>query len=545
MFVVLIILDGWGVAPPSKGNGITLAHKPCFDQLVQNYPHCLLNTSEETVGLSWGELGGSEVGHLSIGAGKIVYQDLPKINKAIFDKTFFKNDAFHQVINHVKKNKSSLHLIGLLSSGGVHSLHEHLYALLELCKKEKLARVFIHVFTDGRDVPNQSGLRFTEALEEKIKELKIGKISTIIGRYFAMDRNNHWERTEKTYQLLTEGKGEIKKTSKEAIENSYQEKIFDEFIEPKLINEKLNVNKEQLIKDNDGVIFFNFRSDRARQLTKAFILENFQIPNEMIPMTIGTDEVKFFKFKRKYLKNLFFVSMTEYEKNLPVQVAFSSEKVEKPLAKIISENNLFQLHLAETEKYAHVTYFFNGKKEEVFPREKDILIPSPLVATFDLKPEMSAFQITEKAITEIISQKYDFILINFANPDMIGHTGKLEAVIKAIQTIDEYLGKIIKVILEKKGVCLITADHGNAEQMIDSNTNLPHTNHTLNPVPFILIGEQWKISSKEYYESDIALARTKPMGILADISPTILEILNLPIPPEMTGMSLLGTLTNS
>lgn len=526
--LVLIILDGWGVAPPSKGNGITLAHTPNFDQLIQNYPHCLLHASGEAVGLPWGEMGGSEVGHLNLGAGRIIYQDLPKINRAITDKSFFKNKAFLEAIAHAEKNNSFLHLIGLLSSGGVHSLHEHLYSLLELCKKEKFTRVFIHVFTDGRDTPPKSGLRYIEALEEKIKDLKIGKISTISGRYYSMDRDNHWQRIKKAYQLLVQGKGLIGKSSQEAVKNSYQKEIFDEFIEPIIILDKpeqaLAAHQDQLIKSNDSVIFFNFRADRARELTKAFVLKDFK------------------EFDREYLNNLFFVCMTEYEKGLPVEIAFSSEKIDYPLGKIISENNQSQLHIAETEKYVHVTYFFNGEREKPFPQEEDILIPSPSVATFDLKPEMSAFQIAERVILEINSERYNFVLINFANPDMVGHTGKIEAVIKALEAVDKCLGKIIRLVLDKKGICLVTADHGNAEQMIDFNTGLAHTNHTINPVPFILVGEKWKREKKEYYESDLVLARMKPVGILADVGPTILEILNLKPSPEMTGMSLIRML---
>lgn len=515
--VVLVILDGWGIAPPSHGNAITLAKTPFFNKAVSSYFTTTLQASSLSVGLSWGECGNSEIGHLNLGAGRIIYQTLPRIDKSISDKDFFQNEKFLQAIEHVKKNDSKIHLLGLVSSGGVHSSIEHLFALLKLCQDKKMERVFIHAILDGRDTPFNSGRQFIDELEKKIKELKTGKIATLMGRFYAMDRDNHWERIEKAYLAMTAGEGRTATSPSEAISNSYAEKNFDEEFLPTIILE--NGKPTALIEDNDAVIFFNFRPDRARELTKAFVLEDIEE-----------------KFKRKKkINNLFFVTMSEYEEGLPVAIAFPPEKINNPLAKILSDRGLFQLHIAETEKYAHVTYFFNGGREKPFLNEEWLLIPSPRVSSYDQKPEMSARAVTEKVILAINSDKYDFILVNFANPDMVGHTGNIEATIKAIEFLDNSLEQIAEATLKKNGIVIITADHGNAEEMISIRTGQMDKEHSTNPVPFILIGKDWEEKKKE----PVDLSLMTPTGILADVAPTILKLMNIPQPKEMNGNSLI------
>ncbi len=514
--IVLIILDGWGIAPPSHGNAITLAKTPNFSKLISSYPTMSLSASGIEVGLSWGEQGNSEVGHLNLGSGKIVYQILPKIDKAIKDGDFFKNEAFLEVIKHVRKNNSKLHLIGLVSKGNVHSSMDHLFALLQLCQIKKIKNTFIHAILDGRDTPYNSASSFIKELQEKIKELKTGKIATLAGRFYAMDRDNHWERIEMVYKAMTEGEGRKANSPSQAIANSYAQKNFDEEFLPTVILE--NGKPTALIDDNDGIIFFNFRPDRARELTKAFVLPDFD----------GFQ-------RKKILKNLFFVTFVEYEEGLPTKVAFYPEKIEYPLARVLSENGFSQLHIAETEKYAHVTYFFNGGREEKFPGEDWILIPSPRVVSYDQKPEMSAKEITEKVISFLNLDKYDFILINFANPDMVAHTGEMIATIKAIETVDFCLGQIINKVLEKNGLAIVTADHGNAEELINLQTGEVDKEHSTNPVPFILVANHLKEEKKEVPD----LSLVQPIGILADVSPTILKILNIPQPKEMNGLPLI------
>lgn len=519
--VILAILDGWGVAPPSKSNAISQAKTPVMDSLISGYPSMTLQASGQAVGLPWGEMGNSEVGHLTIGSGKIIYQSFPRITQSIWDKSFFENKALLQATSHAKKKRSALHLLGLVSSGGVHSYIEHLYALLELAKKEKIKKVYIHVILDGRDTPRDSGKNFVSRLKERIDGLGVGEIASISGRFWAMDRDNRWERIQAAYLAMTQGKSE--KTYEDpikAIEESYQDNVFDEEFVPTVITK--NGEPVAKIKDKEAVIFFNFRSDRARQLTKAFVLPGFE------------------KFTRaKYLEDFCFVTMTEYDPDLPIEVAFRSEKIEKPLAKIISDAELKQLRIAETEKYAHITYFFNGGQEEAFPGEERVMIPSPKVTNYDQKPEMAVKEVTKAVVKGILSNKYDFICINFANPDMVGHTGNLEGTIKAVESIDQSLGEIKDALLTQGGVMLVTADHGNAEELTNLQTGSIEKEHTTNPVPFIAVGQEWEgknIGLAETIGSDLSLV--PPQGLLADIAPTILKIMNLPIPEDMVGRPL-------
>jgi len=518
--VVLIILDGWGVAPPSESNGITLAKTSNFNHLVASYPAMTLLASGESVGLSWGEMGNSEVGHLNLGVGKIFYQNLPRIGKAIDDESFFDNEILKKMAAHVRDNKSKLHIIGLVSDGKVHSAMKHCFALLDFAKKENIEEVFVHAFLDGRDTPFNSAGTFLHELEEKIKKTKIGKIATMHGRLYAMDRDNHWERIEKSYAAMVFGKSEdIFPDFEKALEVSYKEKIFDEEFVPCLLKNKEN----SLIENNDAVIFFNYRADRARELTKAFVLDEFD------------------KFNRgNKLKNLFFATFTEYEDGLPVQTVFPKEEIKASLAKTISESGLRQLHIAETEKYAHVTFFFSGGLEEPFQGEDRVVIPSPRVISYAETPEMSAGKIKDNLIKEIVNDKYDFAVVNFANPDMVGHTGDLPATIKAIEFVDKCLGELISVILEKNGVAIITADHGNAEELLNLQTSEMDKEHSTNPVPMIIVGKKYEgktIEDVDLVGHDLSLVQ--PIGLLSDVAPTILKIMGLEIPKEMTGKPLI------
>ncbi|MFA5022002.1 MAG: 2,3-bisphosphoglycerate-independent phosphoglycerate mutase [Patescibacteria group bacterium] len=521
--VVLVIMDGWGVAPPSKGNGITLAKKPVFDYLVANYPVMTLQASGEAVGLSWGEMGNSEVGHLNLGSGKIVYQTLPRINKSIEDGSFGDNQAFKKAFDQVKNNKSKLHLLGLVSNGGVHSHQNHLYALLDLCKQKGLKEVYIHVVLDGRDTKKDGALDFIKQLQAKIKEVGIGKIASLSGRFYAMDRDNHWDREEKAFDTIALGQSEIKAEDPlQAIQQSYQKQVFDEEFIPTVITG--NNKPLATIDDGDSVIFFNFRADRARQMTAAFTVPGFS------------------KFDRqKNYQKLVFVTLTEYEKDLPVDVAFGPEKIVQPIAKVLEENNLTQLHVAETEKYAHVTFFFNGGKEDEFQGERRILVPSPSVPSYDQKPEMSAIELNTKLLGAIKEAKHDFIVVNYANPDMVGHTGVIPATIKAVETVDKCLGDLVNLVLAQGGVCLITADHGNAEELINLQTGEVDKEHSTNPVPFIAVGSRWEGQSVTSGLDNAAgdLSIITPSGMLADISPTILKILEIKQPDDMTGSPLI------
>jgi 2,3-bisphosphoglycerate-independent phosphoglycerate mutase len=519
--VVLIILDGWGVAPPSKSNAIVLAKTPTYDNLVKNYPAMTLQASGESVGLSWGEIGNSEVGHLNIGSGKLVYQNLPRIDKSITDKSFFENENLLEAIKTAKKKKKALHLMGLFTTGGVHASMNHFYALLELCKKEKMDNVFVHAFLDGRDMPFNSGIDMVEKANEKMKELKVGKIASISGRFYGMDRDNHWERVVLSYNAIAKGESEEKFDDPiKAVQASYDKKVYDEEFVPIVITEK--DKPITTIVDGDSIVFFNFRSDRGREMTKAFVLPGFD------------------KFESEYMKDLYFVTMTEYEKDLPVEVAFPPEIIEEPIAKIISEAGLKQLHIAETEKYAHVTFFFNGGKEEEFDGEERVLIPSPRVASYDKKPDMSAKEVTKNVVEAIVGDKFDFIILNFANGDMVAHTGNLKAAIKACEVVDDALKQIIEVIISKDGVAFITADHGNAEELVNLQSGKIDKEHSTYPVPFVIVGKQWEGKTAGLPEgpnSDLSLVQ--PSGLLSDIAPTILHVMDLKKSDKMTGKSLI------
>jgi 2,3-bisphosphoglycerate-independent phosphoglycerate mutase len=518
--VYLIILDGWGENPNLEGNAIAQANTPTVDKLVRNYPQTLLQASGISVGLPWGEVGNSEVGHLTLGAGRVIYQSLPRITLSIQDGGFFTNESFLAAAENVKKNKSALHIMGLASNGGVHSSLEHLYALLEFSKNNGLEKVYLHLFTDGRDSPSQSGIKVLLDVEERLKDYPAIHIASLSGRYFAMDRNENWNRTEKAYLLLTEGVGQREKNAQAALQKSYDQNITDEFVEPIVIeDEKGEIHP---IEEKDSIIFFNFREDRARQITKAFTLPTFS------------------KFERKkYFPDVEFITMTKYEDNLPVRVAFEPQGIKNCLGEVLSQNNINQLRIAETEKYAHVTYFFNGGREEPFPGEDHVLVPSQSVSTYDKVPEMSAFLIEEKILDELGKGKYGFTLINFANADMVGHTGNLKASIAAVEAVDGCLGKIIPEILKIGGHIFITADHGNAEEIINPRTEEIDTEHSSFPVPF------WYLNStnqRQKNESQIINATSNTSGILSDVAPTILSVMDITIPPEMTGQNLMEVL---
>lgn len=518
--IVLIVLDGWGISHEKRGNAILQAKTPFINELDQFYPKIALQASGIAVGLPWEEMGNSEVGHLNIGAGQVIYQNLPRISLAIRDGSFFQNQAFNQAVEHTKKHNSALHLMGLLSSAGVHSYIEHLEALLELASKQKIEKVFLHLFTDGRDSSPTEAVSFLTGLGEKIKSLKTGEIASISGRYFAMDRNNNWDRTKLVYDCLTQATGDKKQDPIEAVRESYQKEVTDEFIKPINI---LRDGKPVTINDNDAVIFFNFREDRARQLTKAFVGPDFK------------------EFKRQKLpKNLCFVTMTEYEKGLPTLVAFPPQEIKNTLAEVISRAGLHQLRMAETEKYAHVTYFFNGGKENPVKNEKRILVPSPTVASYDQKPEMSAPELTHRLLEELKTGQYDFVVVNYANPDMVGHTGNLQAAIKAVETVDECLKQVVTQVLKMGGGLVITADHGDVEEMINLKTGQVLTEHSLNPVPLWLVAPEFK---RKRTREEILRAESAVGGILADIAPTILELMGMEKPMEMSGQSLLSVLT--
>ncbi len=501
---MLMILDGFGKNENKNGNAISIANTPVIDDLMKKCPVTEIHTSGLDVGLPEGQMGNSEVGHTNIGAGRIVYQELTRITKQIEEGDFFSNPELVEAIENCKKNHSKLHVMGLLSDGGVHSHIRHLYAILELAKRKDFEEVYVHCFLDGRDTPPTSAETYITELQKKMQEKGIGKIASIMGRFYAMDRDKRWDRIEKAYNALVKGEGEKESSATIAIEKSYQKEVFDEFVEPTLIcNNDIPI---ATIKKNDSVIFFNFRPDRAREITRAIVDKDFSA------------------FERTFFP-VYFVCFTQYDETMPnVKIAFKPTSIKNTFGEYISKKGLTQLRIAETEKYAHVTFFFNGGEEKQYPGEDRILVPSPKVATYDLKPEMSANEVTEKVIEAIKSEKYDSIILNYANPDMVGHTGNLEAAIKAIETIDTCVGKVVSAMKEKNGVIIITADHGNAEQMIDYTTGDPHTAHTTNVVPLILVGmDNVKVKS----------------GKLADLAPTLLDIMGLEKPEEMTGESLI------
>ncbi|EKD56673.1 MAG: hypothetical protein ACD_58C00121G0001 [uncultured bacterium] len=521
--VILIILDGFGISPIEEGNAILKAITPCLDALWQNFPKTLLRASGEEVGLPWGEMGNSEVGHLNLGTGRVSEQDLPRINKTITDGSFFNNEYLIDACDHAKKNKSTLHLLGLVSDGGVHSDIEHLLALIDLAKKQGLSKVAIHAITDGRDMPAKSAERVFKKIDDKIVACKIGKIATMIGRFYGMDRDKNWDRVQKAYNLLTLGAGEISESWETALDVKYKAGEDDEKLSPVILD------KDMLIKDNDAVIMYNFRQDRAKQLAETLINPDYK------------------NFERKrYAKNVRFISFVSYgnEQTPLVNVAYMAEKMSNQVAMTIANAGLSQLHIAETEKYAHVTYFFNGGEEKAFNKEERIIIPSPKVKSYDQKPEMSAELITSKFLNYFKSNKPDFSVINFANPDMVGHTGNLQAAIKAVEVIDKCLEKIVFQLSTLNSQILITADHGNAEQMINPETHEIDKEHTTNPIPLVIIDKGLNISNllnnKISYDEKLAFFASQPTGVLADISPTILAYLGLNQPKEMTGTSLKG-----
>ncbi len=495
----LMILDGYGIAPPKENNAIYRAVTPNMDKYLAKYPSTLVSASGMDVGLPDGQMGNSEVGHTNIGAGRIVYQELTRITKSITDGDFFENPVLKSAMENCVKNGTKLHLAGLLSDGGVHSHNTHLYALLEMAKKIGVTEVYVHCLLDGRDVPPNSGDMFVKQLEEKMTEIGIGKIATVMGRYYAMDRDQRWDRVQLAYNAIALGKGEEKATALEAVLDSYEKEIYDEFVIPTV------TYKNATVEDGDSMIFFNFRPDRAREITRCFVDSDFE----------GFDREKFSRIN--------YVCMTQYDATMPnVEVAFKPESLGNTLGEILSRNGMSQLRIAETEKYAHVTFFFNGGEEKVYDREDRALIPSPKVATYDLKPEMSAVEVTEEALKRIDSDLYDVIILNFANCDMVGHTGIMEAAVKAVETVDSCAGKIVDKITSIGGTVIITADHGNADCMVDEDGG-PFTAHTTNKVPFVVIGK------------DVTLHE----GRLADIAPTMLQLLGIDQPAEMTGKSLI------
>ncbi len=506
--VVLVIMDGFGLSDEKEGNAVYMAKKPNLDRLMAEYPFVKGYASGLAVGLPDGQMGNSEVGHLNMGAGRIIYQELTRITKSIEDGDFFKIPELVSAVENCKKNGSALHLMGLVSDGGVHSHNTHIYGLLELAKRNGLKDVYVHCFMDGRDTPPDSGLSYIKELEEKMKEIGVGKIATISGRYYAMDRDKNWDRIEKAYNALTKGEGEKAESAEKAMEASYAKKVYDEFIVPTVIEE--DGKPVSVIKDKDSVIFFNFRPDRAREMTRAFCDDEFT------------------GFARGERKQVLFTCFVDYDETIAnKQVAFKKEEIKNTLGEYLAANGKTQCRVAETEKYAHVTFFFNGGVETPNKGEDRILVPSPKdVPTYDLKPEMSAPMVCEKLCEAITSDKYDVVICNFANPDMVGHTGVIPAAVKAVETVDECIGKVCEAVKSVGGVLFICADHGNCDKMTDEKTGEPFTAHTTNPVPFILYNADPKYGLREG-------------GVLADIAPTLLELMGMKQPAEMTGKSLL------
>ena len=505
--VILVILDGFGINPRKDGNAIANASTPNLDQLLRDYPNSRMSMSGTDVGLPAGQMGNSEVGHMILGAGRIVYQDLTLIHKDIDQGSFFKNSVLLDALRKTKAKSDRLHLMGLLGDGGVHSHQSHMEALIEMARREKLDKVFLHLFLDGRDTPPHSAEQFVLALNEKLKSFPNVRIATVCGRYYAMDRDKRWDRVEKAYHCLTDGAGNKAGSALEAIRKSYQEKVTDEFVLPTVIE---GVMPDGLIRDEDGVIFFNFRADRARELTRAFTEDGFS------------------EFPRnRQLRLASYTTMTRYDETFKLPAAYAPREIRRILGELASQAGIRQLRIAETEKYAHVTYFFNGGEEKKFAGEEQILIPSPKdVPTYDLKPEMSARPVTEALTRFLREQDVGLVIANYANADMVGHTGNFEASVKAVEVIDECLGKVVDAALTKKGKVIITADHGNIEQLIDYDTGMPHTAHTTNPVPVILVDDEGKNSHLN-------------QGTGIDIAPTLLQLLQQPQPQEMTGRSLI------
>ncbi len=501
--VMLMILDGWGIAPSSPTNAVTRARTPHLDFYFNRYPHSQLQCSGEAVGLPDGQMGNSEVGHLSIGSGRIIYQSLTRITRAVKDGSLETNPVLVKAMEEARDNGKKLHLLGLLSDGGVHSHIDHLLGLLAMAKNQSVEKVYVHAFLDGRDTPPQSAAPFLEQVEKACQELEVGRIATVSGRYYAMDRDKRWDRIQKVYDIMTGGEGQEAASAAEGLEAAYAAGQTDEFVVPFRVS-----GVDGTVEQGDSLIFFNFRPDRARELTHAFTDTEFQgFPRKEDQLPVH------------------FVTMTEYEKSIQAPVAFPPEEIRDTLAEVVSKAGLHQLHIAETEKYAHVTFFFNGGREQPFPNEDRILVPSPKVATYDLQPEMSAYLVTEKLQEALDKDLYDLVILNFANPDMVGHTGSLEAAVKALEAVDECVGSLADKVLQKGGALCITADHGNLEEMEDPVTHAPMTAHTTNPVPFLVVGAEPGTQVED--------------GGLSDIAPTLLELLDLPKPEAMTGHSLL------
>ena len=501
--IAIIIMDGFGISPTQEGNAIANARKPNLERLWKQYPTTTLKASGLAVGLPRGQMGNSEVGHLNLGGGRIVYQDLTRISLAVENGTFASNPVLQEAMNLARKGGSKLHLIGLLSDGGVHSHITHLYALLEMARSMDLSRVFVHAILDGRDVPPRSALGYFRDLEEKFSQTGTGSTATVSGRYYTMDRDRRWERVEKAYRCLVYGEGLRADSAEEAVRKGYDRGENDEFIMPTVVDDK------GMVDDGDSIIFFNFRPDRAREITRAFVDKDFQ------------------EFATKPIR-VHYTCMTQYDATLNAPVAYPAENLIDTLGEVVSRAGLKQLRIAETEKYAHVTYFFNGGTEEVNPVEDRVLIPSPKVATYDLQPQMSAYEVRDELLARLDSGRYDLVVLNFANPDMVGHTGIFEAAVKAVEVVDGCVGEIVNRILSLGGAVLLTADHGNAEKMQDSDTGQPHTAHTTNPVPISLI------------TSDRKSYRLREDGILADVAPTALELMHIPQPEAMTGRTLIN-----
>ena len=506
--VTLVIMDGYGLRDEASGNAIAMAKKPNLDRLMKECPFVKGYASGLAVGLPDGQMGNSEVGHLNMGAGRIIYQELTKITKSIEDGDFFKNPVLLEAVENCKKYDSAFHMMGLVSDGGVHSHNTHIYGLLELCRREGLKKVYVHCFMDGRDTPPDSGAGYIKELEAKMKELGVGEIATISGRYYAMDRDKNWDRTVRAYDALTKGEGVKADSPEAAMKQSYDEKVYDEFIVPTVIMK--DGKPVATVGEHDSLVFYNFRPDRARQITRAFCDDDFK------------------GFDRGQRKDIFFACFVDYDDTIENKhVVFKKEEITNTLGEYISSLGMTQCRIAETEKYAHVTFFFNGGIEEPNKGEDRILVPSPKdVPTYDLKPQMSAPEVCEKLCEAIRSGKYDLIICNFANPDMVGHTGVIDAAVKAIETIDDCMGKVCKAVEEAGGPLFICADHGNADMMIDPVTKEPFTAHTTSPVPFILFNADKKYGLREG-------------GVLADIAPTLLELMGVPVPKEMSGKSLL------
>ncbi len=499
--LVLMILDGYGIGE-EKNNAVIAANTPNLDNLFKNNTHTQIGASGLDVGLPDGQMGNSEVGHTNIGAGRIVYQELTRISKAIKDGDFYQNENLVKAVNNAKANEGALHLMGLVSDGGVHSHNTHLYGILELCKKMDFSEVYIHAFLDGRDVPPSSAKDFVQELQDKCAEIGVGKISTVIGRYFAMDRDNRWERVNKAYAAMVYGEGISAKTGAMGIQASYDNGVVDEFVEP------IVCDGGKSISDGDSVIFFNFRPDRAREITRTFVDDEFN----------GFERIG-------GRKNVSFVCFTQYDATMPnVEVAFKPQSLANTFGEYISDKGLTQLRIAETEKYAHVTFFFNGGVEKQYEGEDRILVNSPKVATYDLQPEMSAYEVSDKMVGAVKSGEYDVIILNFANCDMVGHTGVFDAAVKAVEAVDKCVGDVCEAVVSMNGTVLLTADHGNADKMYEDDGVSPFTAHTTNPVPFLVIGQKCELRND---------------GVLADIAPTMLQILGLTQPDEMTGKSII------